>query len=60
MVLADRFLRLKEVRHKTGLSKATIYAWMKQGRFPKQKKLGERVAVWLESEVEAWLSGAQT
>ncbi|PRP71116.1 transcriptional regulator [Chromobacterium amazonense] len=56
--MADRFLRIKEVRERTGLSTTTIYDRMKEGAFPKQIKLGERVAVWLESEIDAWIEAA--
>lgn len=31
----DRFLRLDEVLHITGLSCATVYRLMKEGTFPK-------------------------
>jgi len=55
MTTIDRYIRLPEVRHLTGLSKAQIYLLVSQGRFPKQIKLGERAAAWIESEVRAWM-----
>jgi len=50
-----RFIRLKEVAHKTGLSHSGIYDLMGRGIFPKQIKLGGGKSVaWLEHEVVEW------
>lgn len=48
-------MRIKEVRERTGLGTTTIYRKIDNGSFPKQIKLGERVAVWLESEINDWI-----
>lgn len=50
-----RVLRLKEVRHKTGLGRSTIYRWMAEGRFPKPVRLGARSVAWIEHEIDDWL-----
>ena len=50
-----RVLRLKEVRHKTGLGRSTIYRWMDEGKFPKPVRLGARSVAWIEHEVDEWL-----
>lgn len=50
-----RVLRLKEVRHKTGLGRSTIYRWMDEGRFPKPVRLGARSVAWIEHEIDEWL-----
>ena len=50
-----RGLRLKEVRHKTGLGRSTIYRWMDEGSFPKSVRLGARSVAWIESEIDDWL-----
>lgn len=55
----DRFLRLKEIRQRIGLSHSTIYRMMKDGTFPPSLSLGARTSVWLEGEVEAWISTPQ-
>lgn len=52
---APTFIRLPEVRRRTGLGKTTIYDWMKEGRFPKSLHLGGNIVVWVESEIDAWL-----
>jgi predicted DNA-binding transcriptional regulator AlpA len=50
-----RFLRRPEVEQATGYSISTLYRKAKQGKFPKQIKLGERASGWLQSEVQAWI-----
>lgn len=51
----DRYIRLPEVKHLTGLSRAQIYSLISQNRFPKQIKLGYRASAWIESQVRAWM-----
>lgn len=51
-----RFIRKKEVMHRTGLSSTGIYDLIKRGLFPKQITLaGGKSVAWLESDVESWL-----
>lgn len=50
-----RFIRLKEVISKTGLSRSTIYSLIKEGRFPPNVPIGSRSVAWVESEVEKYL-----
>ena len=52
---SKNILRLPQVVQKTGLSRATIYAYIKKNQFPVQLSLGERSSGWLESEVENWI-----
>jgi prophage regulatory protein len=51
-----KFLRLPEVKQTTGLSKSTIYARISDGTFPKQIPLGPRLVVWVESDIQNWIS----
>lgn len=51
----DRFLRLADVKQRTGLSRSTIYLNISKGIFPKNVNLGSRAVAWLESEIEAWM-----
>lgn len=53
--MTQEILRLPQVKTRTGLSRASIYALVSQGRFPKQIKLSERAAGWLAHEVDGWL-----
>ena len=52
----NRFIRRKEVQAKTGLGASSIYAMMKQGKFPKAITLSERRVAWIESDVDQWIS----
>ena len=49
-----RFVRLREVMARTGLSRSTIHVWVAEGRFPKPVALGARSVGWIESELEEW------
>lgn len=53
--IKERFIRLPEVKLRTGLSRSTIYADMAKGIFPKSISLGERSIGWPESEINAWI-----
>lgn len=50
-----RYLRLKEVSARVGLRSSSICRLMSLGQFPRQVKLSERSAAWVESEVEAFM-----
>ncbi len=50
-----RLLRIKEVQHRIGLGRSTIYRWMSEGTFPKPVHLGGHAVAWQESELEAWI-----
>lgn len=58
--MAERILRRPEVEARTGLSRSTIYQWMKDGQFPQPIKLGARLVAWRESDVNAWLEARET
>jgi len=50
-----KFLKLPEVRTRTGKSRSSIYQGVKDGSFPKPIKLGGPRAVgWIEAEIEAY------
>lgn len=51
----EKFLRLPEVKTRTGLSRSTIYALIGQSKFPRHIPLGMRCVGWLESEIDAWI-----
>lgn len=52
----ERFLRRAEVLSRTGVSRSHLYWLMERGRFPKSIPLSPRVTVWLESDVDAWIT----
>lgn len=49
-------LRLPDVKHRTGLSRSTIYVMVAEGTFPPPLHLGPRAVGWLASEVESWVA----
>lgn len=53
---AGRLLRLPEVMARVGLKRSAIYQRMTEGRFPRSRSLGPKCTVWIESEVDAWIS----
>ena len=54
MPINSQFLRLKQVKEVTCLSKSSIYRLMDQGDFPKQVRLGARSVVWVRAHLEEW------
>jgi prophage regulatory protein len=53
--VTDRFLRIKDVMARTGLTRTAIYRRIADGTFPKQVPLGPATVAWRESELEAWM-----
>ena len=50
-----RRIRFKEVQHRVGLGKSTIYRWMAEGKFPKPVQLGGYSVAWAEHDIDAWI-----
>lgn len=53
--MADALLRLRDVVAILKVSRATVYAWIKQGRLPKPLKMG-RATVWRSSEIQQFIA----
>lgn len=51
----DRLLRRVEVEELTGLKKTAIYQKMKNGEFPRPKRIGPRAVRWRASLIEEWI-----
>jgi prophage regulatory protein len=49
------FLRLDQVRSRTGLSRSTIYAYVHEGRFPAPVNISTRCVGWIETEIDDWI-----
>ncbi|MGE7963993.1 AlpA family transcriptional regulator [Pseudomonas sp. NPDC089918] len=49
-------MRREEVERKTGFKRAHIYNLMKEGRFPKAKRIGMRAVGWDSLEIEQWVT----
>lgn len=52
----EKLLRLKQVVELTNISKATIWRWVKDGTFPKPIRITNRVTVWKNSDIEAYIA----
>lgn len=53
---ALEFRRRKQVEAQTGLSRTTLYDYIRAGRFPAPVRIGSRAVGWVASEVDAWLA----
>ena len=51
-----RLIRLKEVQHRVGLGRSTIYRWMAEDKFPKPVQLGGYAVAWAEADIDKWIS----
>ena len=50
-----KILKLKQVTEKAAISRSSLYAKVKQGKFPAPVKLGERASGWIEDEIDEWI-----
>jgi len=50
-----RFISMRQLRDRVGLSKTSIYRRINSGTFPPSVPLGPKRVVFIESEVEAWM-----
>jgi len=63
--MSKRVIRISEIastKNKSGklpVSQATIWRWVKEGRFPKPFKLGERITVWNIEDIELFIAKKQ-
>mgnify|MGYP003575468415 CR=1 FL=1 len=58
--LADRLVRLPEVRFLTGLGKSSIYDAVKAGTFPQAVRVTDYAVAWRKSEIDAWIASRPT
>ena len=56
LVPRDRLLRLPDVSDIVGIRKSSIYALMKEGKFPKCIYITSKTVAWPESAVLAWVN----
>ena len=55
--MAERLISLKEVLHRTSLSKTHTYRLIKAGSHPRSVPLGPHRVAFLESEISDWIAG---
>lgn len=51
-----RFLRLPEVKARTGMSRSTIYNRIRDKQFPEPRNLGGNISAWPEAELDRWIA----
>lgn len=51
---APRFLNVREIEALIGKSKATIYRWIRQGRFPEPRVSGQGSTLWHSDQFLDW------
>ena len=49
-----RFISKPEVLGRTSVTYPTIWAWMRENKFPRSRDVGGR-SCWIESEIEEWI-----
>jgi prophage regulatory protein len=54
--LATGFLREKHVLQIVPVAHSTLWAWVREGKFPAPLKLSERITVWRSSDVQSFIS----
>lgn len=52
----DRYMRRPEVEVLTGLSRASIYRMMAEGRFVRPYRIGKSAVRWRYSDIRDWLA----
>ncbi len=55
MPFGDELWSVKIVKIKTGLSRTTLYKYIKLGLFPRQRQLGPGRVAWRASAVRDWI-----
>ena len=50
-----RFMRLKELRQRVGLSRTSIWHLERKAQFPPRRQLSDNAVAWLEDEVDRWV-----
>lgn len=50
-----QMLRRDQVEQRTGLSRSTIYQYMRAGKFPEPIQLTKQTVAWLETEIDGWI-----
>ena len=50
-----RFIRLPEVKNRTGIGRSAIYAKVATKDFPAPIKIGVRTVAWLSTDIDGWI-----
>jgi prophage regulatory protein len=55
-VTSERMLRLPSVLERVGVSRSTLWSWVRAKAFPAPVRLGLRAVAWRSTEVDAWIA----
>jgi prophage regulatory protein len=58
-IAACRLMRLREVADVTSIGRATIYAMMKEGEFPRPVSVTKRRVAWKHADILDWLESRE-
>jgi prophage regulatory protein len=50
-----QFYRISHLQKKLGVSRSSLWSWVKQGSFPKPIKLGKNCTAWNASDINNWV-----
>jgi prophage regulatory protein len=53
----SRLLKIRDVISETSLSRRSIYRLMKQGAFPRSRRISPQRVAWSADEIDAWKRG---
>lgn len=53
-IAVPQFYRLPQLKQRLGVSGSSIWAWVKEGKFPKPVKLSDNITAWEAQAVEKW------
>jgi prophage regulatory protein len=51
-----RYIRFKELRQRVPLGRTTIWNMIREGRFPRSRRIGKAAMAWLDTEVDEWIT----
>jgi prophage regulatory protein len=51
-----QFYRISHLQKRLGVSRSSLWSWVKQGLFPKPIKLGKNCTAWNSADIDNWIS----
>src|SRR4051794_23755681 len=52
----EHLLRITNVQARTGLSRASVWRFVRDASFPAPVRIGRRAVAWLDTEVDSWIA----
>ena len=51
----DNFIRIPKVSARTGIARSTIYALIKESKFPAPIRFSARISLWSDNSITEWI-----